>query len=224
MPAGVDLAGFHEERNADVVKFAVGEGGAEVAYAAVARADEDLEPSLRGHRIAAGRLTIATRERVAELVEGRAAARQPLEESGHGFPDVHEHLLIVLAHRGETTVRFGVQARQRGIAGNEPGDQAPARPQLARVDGGPDHLRPQTVGAAVPREPALPGHVENRRRIALERNEADRLLPAVGPCARRIVTGRAGQSSSDGEARIEEQALAKRDGGGIAGGAIARIA
>src|SRR4029453_9949887 len=70
MRAGVDLAGWHEERDADIVELAVGEGRAEMAHAAVGTADEDLEPSLGGHRVAAGHLTVATRERVAELVEG----------------------------------------------------------------------------------------------------------------------------------------------------------
>ena len=54
MPSAVHAAGRDEERHADVVELAIGEGGAEMAQAAVAAADEDPQATLRRQRVAGG--------------------------------------------------------------------------------------------------------------------------------------------------------------------------
>src|SRR5688500_19391490 len=92
MPARVHPPGRDEEADAGVGELAVGEMRPEVAGAAIALADEDLQPAPGVVRIARG---IAAGERVAKLVERRAAADQRLLERRQRFAGVDQDLLVV---------------------------------------------------------------------------------------------------------------------------------
>src|SRR4051812_26416367 len=67
--AGIDTILVGEERHSRRVEFAVGKARASMASAAIAFADEDFEPALRGNGIACSRGTIAARHRIAKFVE-----------------------------------------------------------------------------------------------------------------------------------------------------------
>src|SRR5918993_2652072 len=92
MPARVHTSRCDEERDAGIGELAVGEMRPEVAGAAVALADEDLQPALGGFRIA-GRLS--AREGVPKFVERRAAADQRLLERRQCLADVDENLFVI---------------------------------------------------------------------------------------------------------------------------------
>jgi hypothetical protein len=74
MDAASTRPGLGEVGHADIVELTVGEVGAEMADRAAAVADEDLQAALRRQRIAGHAGRIVTFKRVAEFVEGRAAA------------------------------------------------------------------------------------------------------------------------------------------------------
>src|SRR5688572_13415369 len=96
MPARVHPPGRDEEADAGIGELAVGEMRPEVAGAAIALADEDLQPAPGLFRVARGSVA---RERVAKLVERRAAADQRLLERRQRFADVDQHLFVVGGRR-----------------------------------------------------------------------------------------------------------------------------
>ena len=93
VPPGIDPAFLGEMRYADILELAAREVGAEVADVAVALADEDLKTSLRGERVTGHRLRVATLERIAKVVEGRALRHDRLLERGQRLGNIDEHAL-----------------------------------------------------------------------------------------------------------------------------------
>ena len=81
MPAGIDPAGFDEMRHPGIGELAVGEGRAEMAEGAVAPADEQAQAALGGGGIAGPAGRIVARERVAKIVERRAAGDLGFQET-----------------------------------------------------------------------------------------------------------------------------------------------
>ena len=91
---GIDAPRRDEERHAGVGELAVGELRTEMADAAVALADEDPQAAPRRERIARGRGIVAALQRVAEVIERRAARDEGLLEGGEGFADVDKDFFI----------------------------------------------------------------------------------------------------------------------------------
>ena len=93
-----------EEGRAGVGEPAVGELRAGMTRAAVALADEDPQAALRRERIARG--IVAALQRVAEVVERRAARDEGLLEGGEGFADVDKDFFIRGRRRPEYRLIF----------------------------------------------------------------------------------------------------------------------
>src|SRR5258708_5086594 len=91
---GIDAPRRGEERRAGVGELAVGELRTGMARAAVALADEDPQAALRRERIARGRGIVAALQRIAEVVERRAARDEGLLEGGEGFADTDKDFFI----------------------------------------------------------------------------------------------------------------------------------
>ena len=117
-----------------------------------------------------------------------------------------------------------VEAAQLAGRPDDGGDMLGARAHFARIDDRLQALRPEAVGAPVPREPALEPDVQERGRVAVERREAQRLLAAIGPAAIGNVAGGAAHRAGRGQPGLEEEALPQGDGGRLARHAIARVA
>ena len=83
-----------------------------------------------------------------------------------------------------------VQARERGIPAQELGDVLGRCAHLAQVDARLEALRPQAVGATVPREPAVQRDVEDRGGIGVNRGEAGRARVRRSSRARERDTSR----------------------------------
>src|SRR5258706_45355 len=95
VPAGIDFSVLQEEGDAGIGEFAVRERRSEVADAAIALADEGLQPALRGEGIAGHRSGVVPLQRVAELVEGRARADQRLLVGAERLADVDQQRFVV---------------------------------------------------------------------------------------------------------------------------------
>ena len=100
VPPRIDPAFFREMRHAGILELAAREVGAEVADAAVALADEDLQTALRGERIAGHGLRVVALDGIAKVVEGRACRQDRLLERGERLGDVDEHALRVIVRHG----------------------------------------------------------------------------------------------------------------------------
>src|SRR2546425_3785270 len=83
-----------EEGRAAVGESAVGELRAGMAGAAVALADEDPQAALRRERIARGRGIVAALQRIAEVVERRAARDEGFLKGGEGFADIDKDFFV----------------------------------------------------------------------------------------------------------------------------------
>ena len=117
-----------------------------VAAAAERFTDEERRAALRSRRIARGRSRSAALERVAELVERRAAAQECFLEGGERLADIAEHLLVIRRHRSaERALIVDCIARA-----NQRRDLRRRGAHLARLEERPDALRPETVVRAVP--------------------------------------------------------------------------
>src|SRR5262249_22130416 len=90
----IDPAPGDEKRHAGVVEFAVREGRPRVTGAAITFADEDSQATQRRLRIGFHRLRIAARERVAEVVERRAARDERFLERGERLGERDDDLVI----------------------------------------------------------------------------------------------------------------------------------
>ena len=95
--------------------------------------------------------------------------------------------------------------------------------QLAGIDDRAQALEPETIGGTVPAVPALPSHVHERRRVAIELDRADAAPEVIGPVALGNVTASAGLRAAAGEAAIEEEEGAKLDRVRLSGNAIGRV-
>src|SRR5436309_1318460 len=82
------------EAHAAVGDPAVGELRAGMASAAVALADEDPQTALRRERVARGRGIVAALQRVAEVVERRAARDEGFLKGGEGFADIDKDFFV----------------------------------------------------------------------------------------------------------------------------------
>ena len=163
--AGVHATGPDEERNADVVEFAVGKAGADVADVAPALADEDRESALRRDRIARRCRGVAAGERIAEVVEWRASRLDRLLERRERLRDVDRDGLVVGGRR--CAEGKAVAICKIGIAAHRRCDALDVAAHFARIDHRPQALRPQTVARAVPAVPALHSRVRDARRVAV---------------------------------------------------------
>src|SRR3989475_5417176 len=83
-----------EEGRAAVGESAVGELRAEMAGAAAALADEDPQAAPRREGIARGGGIVAALQRIAEVVERRAARDEGLLEGGEGFADIDKDFFV----------------------------------------------------------------------------------------------------------------------------------
>jgi len=217
----VDAAG-NEERHADVAELAVGERRPEVADAAVALADEDPQPALRGQRIARRGGAVAAQERVAEFVERRARRDQRLDEGRDRLRRVDEDLFVRLIRVAEDAA---VAAGELGVVPQDARDLCRARAHLLRMANRAQAERPEAVRPAAPAVPALEPRVPQRRRIAHQlvgcaRRARPRQLACVGPRLRGLVAAGAGHPAVATQARVEEEPFAERNGFGAAGNAV----
>ena len=112
-PAGVHAPRSREERDADVVELAVGEAGADVADVALAPADEEREPALRRERIARCGGVVAAGQRIAELVERRAAGGQRFLEGRERLGDVDRDGLVVGPGRRAERIAIAAERDRR---------------------------------------------------------------------------------------------------------------
>ena len=221
MPAGIDPAGFDEMRHAGIGELAVGEGRAEMAEGAVAPAHEQAQAAPGGGGIAGLAGRIAARERVAEIVERRAAGDLRFQERRQRLAEIDESPFVVRA--GRFAECMPVAAGKLAVRADQPRRAAGADAHFAAVEEGPQVLRPQRVLRAVPAEPAVEPQVEQAGRVAVDDPVPAAPRQAVGPGPVRLVAGRAGDRAGDRQARIEEQRPAEGDGGRLAGNPVARI-
>src|SRR5882672_6351559 len=192
------------------VELAIAEVRSGVAAVAAALADEDLEAALRGLRVAPRRHALATRHRVAELVEGSRRAVERLHEGGERLGDVHQHLLV-LGRRRRGTEGPAVAAPHLLVVTHQLGDVARARSQLAVVQDGTYALRPQAVRCPAPPEPVPQPDVHERRSVALDLRGCGPARLVVGPVALGHMAGPARELPGRGQALLEEQPLAELD-------------
>ena len=97
------------------------------------------------------------------------------------------------------------------------------RPSSFCVHDRVDALRPQAVGGAGPAEPAIEPEIGERDGVAVDQRAASAARLAVGERFCRIMAGRARLPAIDGQARVEEQPAAQRNGVRIARIAVAGI-
>ena len=193
-----------------------------MAGGASALADEDLQASLRRGRIAGHGHPVAPLERIAEFVERRAARRYGLLEGCQGLGHIDQHGIGRV--RRERRAEQSCVGRGDGCIGGQPlAYQLGRRPELLLVEHRADALRPEAVGSPGPAEPAVEPEVGERDGVAVDAGEPDAAVAAVGKEAGRIVAGRARAPAVAGEARVREQLLAERNGGGVAGDTVARV-
>lgn len=214
VPARVHAAVGVEERDADVVELAVRERRAEVADVAAAAADEKARAALRRRRITRRGPRVARRERVPEIVEGRAAGDERLQKSRERLADADKDRFVVCRRR--RTERSLPATDVVRVVSDERRRARGTRAHFARIEDRADALRPERVAGAVPAEPALVAHVEEARGVALDLEPAEGARPPVLPVAERNVAGRAVHRRALREPHVEEEPLAERGGIGAA--------
>ena len=221
MPAGIDPAGLDEMRHTGIGELAVGEGRAEMAEGAVAPAHEQAQAAPGGGGVAGLAGRIVARERVAELVERRAAGDLRFQERRQRLAEIDEYARVVRA--GRVAERAPVAAGKLRVGADQPRRAAGADTHFAAVEQGSEILRPERVLRAVPAEPAVEAQVDQAGRVAVDGPVPAAARQAVGPGPVRRVAGCAGDRARERQARIEEQCPAEDDGGRLAGNPVARI-
>ena len=221
VPARVDAAGLGKVRQPQVVELAVAEGRPQVAGVAAPAAEEQRQPALRGLRIACRGLTVATRDRIAEVVEGRAAAAQRGLPGGQRLGHVDGDPFIVgagcLAEGGD------VALAQRRCVAHGARHLCQATAHLARIEQRAQALRPQVVVGAVPAVPALQVQVVQRQRVAVAARQACASRPAVAEAQRGLVAAGAGDAAVGRQRRLVEQLPAEGDGRRLAPDPVRRV-
>ena len=209
-------------RDADLVELAVAELRSEVAQAALAAADEQPQSAFRRFRIAGLYRPVAARQRIAEIVERRAAGDQRRLERRQRLADVGEHL-VVLGRGGRLAEHLPVAAFEVRLAAHQRGHMALGTAHLAGVGERAQAGRPQAVGRSRPAEPAIETRVGHARRVALGVAQAGGGRAPIGPLELGHMAACAGDRPAARQAGVEEQPLS--EGGGQRGCAdpVARI-
>ena len=220
--AAIDLARGEEKRNAGIGELAVRKQRTEMADVAIALADEEPQAASGADRIACGGVAVASRQRIAKGVEARRDRDQRLLERGERFPRVGRHCVVVDA-AWAATEDLGVAARQFAISAQQRRHVVGRDAVLARIGQRANAVRPQAVAAAVPAEPAEEPRVDQRRRIAVDRRQADAGPAPIGEQRRRRMATGAGNPPVSRQTRIEEEPLSQRRRFGLAGDAIAGV-
>src|SRR5215510_6609573 len=113
-----------------------------MAGAAVTLADEDPESAPRRFGIILHRSRVAARERIAVIIERRAPGDQRLLEGGQRLPERDEDLVVLLRHCAESALETAGKAC---VAAHERSGLRDAAAHFARVQDGPEALRPERV-------------------------------------------------------------------------------
>ena len=224
VPAGVHPARLGEEGHADIVELAVGEVRPVMAGGAPSLADEDLQPSLRGRRIARR----STPCRRVPARRGKHRRRSARWRWSPGTPPAPWPTLTRTSS-GESAVGAEPKSSRVSRGGACVGRQALAH-QLGRgtellcVEDRTQALRPQAVGGPRPAEPAVQPQVGERDGVAVRAGEADAAVAAVGESSRGVVARHARALAVDRQPRVREQLSAESDGHWVARDAVAGIA
>src|SRR5438034_1185209 len=127
------------EAHAAVGDPAAGELRAGMASAAVALADEDPQAALRREPIARGRGILAALQRVAEVVERRAARDEGLLKGGEGFADIDKDFFVRGSgsknRRSPSSIAAGLPETRLPGSARSGGGQGPCR-RIFRISSG----------------------------------------------------------------------------------------
>ena len=180
-------------------------------------------PRCAAHRIARCGGAVAARERVAKIVERRAAGHERLlvrgERLGHVDGDRFRRRPAARARTRHDSARAG--RRRRGSRRPHARSRCPFR---ARRAIGRRLCAHRLSCGAVPAVPALAADVDKARRVAVDARDAARARQAIGERARGLMAGRARDGARARERRIvRNRRVAEGDGRGVAGDAVGRI-
>ena len=222
MAARIDAPRRRRRTDAGIGELAVGEMRPEVARRAVALADEDAQPALRGRQgiSAWRRRPRASASRKSS--NGVRAADQRFLERRQRLADVDQHCFIARRQASRPNAFSILSSKNvlndlRDMLGASHASRA--RPAAAGCSA--------TRGCRARRPSRTSGRsatLSTRRRVAVDLLQAEGARPRVLEGAERRVAGGAQHRAGARKPRLEEQLLAERDRLGLARDAVARVA